>query len=156
MHLHIRLALVAASAILIACSEDDAGPAAPAGNGTVSGTVSGNGISASLSAPVGTTGNDLAFTVTSGSNTLTFQIQDAVTSGDFLVGPTRPNLVIYTEGSSRWSTGVNGGRGKIKIWTLTRTQAVGTFDLVLAPEFGTPATGYKYVSDGAFNVKLAN
>ncbi len=155
---HVGLTILAAILALTGCG-GDSNPAGPGGsggpsNGAMSARVDGANWNAvanlhgirtsgviSLSAP-GPNGSVIAFAFADGAG-----------PASHVIGVSVGTNASYTQGTSTWTAGVQGGAGTVTVTTLNAERVAGTFSFVMqAFQGATPPT--RNITNGTFEYRF--
>jgi hypothetical protein len=159
------LGMTAAAVLWAACGGGGGGnnPGGGGGNGAMSATVNGQAFTASQSATAAASSSAAVsvYTITgtrlngTSPETILLSLYNIAATGTYPLGVNSTNfggIATYLNGSTSWTTPLNGTAGTVIITSLTASRIAGTFSFTGADVLNPAST--RSVTNGAFDVGL--
>jgi hypothetical protein len=153
----VRPAAFALAALLVVGCGDDGGTGPDGDDNSMSATIAGTAWSGTLAVQASRAGNVFSLSGTNGTYQVQITIPNVTAAGTYNVGTGNlgiAQVIQVTAGFSAWTSALVGGTGTVTITSLTAEGASGTFSFNGIASPGTPATGTRAVTNGAFNVSF--
>jgi len=152
-----RTASVALAALLVVGCGDDNGAGPDGDDNSMTATVAGTAWNGSLAVQASRAGNVFSLSGTNGTYQIQLTVPNVTAAGTYNFGPGNVGIaqvIQVTAGFAAWTSALVGGTGTLTIATLTADGASGTFTFNGIASPGTPATGTRAVTNGAFEVSF--
>jgi len=152
-----RTASVALATLLVIGCGGDSGTGPDGDDNSMTATVAGTAWDGSLAIQASRAGNVFTIGGTNGTYQIQLTVPNVTAAGTYSFGPGNPGIaqvIQVTAGFAAWTSALVGGNGTLTITTLTATGATGSFTFNGIASPGTPATGTRAVTNGAFNVSF--